>query len=134
VTTLTDAADACTPDAPAPPGAASMSGGRVRLRAPPRLRAGEAVRLLDVREPDEAALQRIPGASCSRFLASCRSGPAPGGGDAAILVYCAQGPRSQRAARVLRGAVRGGLPRRRHPCLCGSRRRGGGGRGRGAPS
>lgn len=105
VTTLTDAADACTPDAPGTSGgsvdeAAVVSASEL-LR---RLRAGEAVRLLDVREPDEAALQRIPGGELlplPRLLAG--ADPAPGGGDAAILVYCAQGPRSQRAARVLRG-------------------------------
>ncbi|MBN9177532.1 MAG: ThiF family adenylyltransferase [Microbacterium sp.] len=66
-----------------------------------RIRAGEPVRLLDVRGPDEAELQRIPGGELLPLPAlEAGASPAPG---AALIVYCAQGPRSQRAARVLKG-------------------------------
>lgn len=64
------------------------------------IRAGEPLRLVDVREPDETALRRIPGA---RLLPLGRldagedpEGPAP------VVVYCERDPRSRRAVRTLR--------------------------------
>lgn len=65
-----------------------------------RVRAGETVRLLDVRGRDEADAQRIAGGELLP-LPDLEAGASPAPG-APILVYCAQGPRSQRAARVLR--------------------------------
>lgn len=98
VTTLVDAEAVGAPEDGADAAAAVSAAELLR-----RLRAGEAVRLLDVRGADEAALQRIPGGELlplPRLLAG--EDPTPGGGGGAILVYCAQGPRSQRAVRVLR--------------------------------
>ncbi|WP_336626729.1 MULTISPECIES: ThiF family adenylyltransferase [unclassified Microbacterium] len=91
VTTLSDAGARCDAD-----GAADAVSAAELLR---RLRAGEPVRLMDVRGPDEARRERIPGGELLP-LPDLEAGASPQPG-AAILVYCAQGPRSQRAARVL---------------------------------
>lgn len=64
-----------------------------------RMRSGENVRLLDVREPHETDARRIPGAE---LLPVGRiddgENPAPG---EPVIVYCEQDPRSRRAALQL---------------------------------
>lgn len=64
-----------------------------------RMREGEPVRLLDVREPHETDARRIPGAEAlpiGRIEAG--ENPEPAG---PIVVYCEQDPRARRAARLL---------------------------------
>lgn len=64
-----------------------------------RMRSDEPVRLLDVREPHETQLRRIPGADAQPIgVIESGAGPEPG---APIVVYCEQGPRSRRAALLL---------------------------------
>ena len=100
VTTLTDAAPRCTTGSDASDGDGDDVPRVSAAELLRRVRAGEAVRLLDVRGQDEAALQHIPGDELLP-LPSLLGGESPAPG-AAIVVYCAQGPRSLRAARVLR--------------------------------
>lgn len=69
-----------------------------------RLRSGEALRLVDVREPGEAELRRISGSTLLP-LGELLDGAEPPGGDGPIVVYCELGMRSARAARAL--AARG---------------------------
>ncbi|MGX5696629.1 ThiF family adenylyltransferase [Agromyces soli] len=69
-----------------------------------RLRAGEAIRLLDVREPAEAQLRRIDGSTLLP-LGELLDGAEPPAGEGPIVVYCELGMRSARAARAL--AARG---------------------------
>lgn len=69
-----------------------------------RLRAGEPLRLLDVREPAEAELRRIDG-SALLPLGELLGGAEPPPGDGPIVVYCELGMRSARAAQAL--AARG---------------------------
>ncbi|WP_022890305.1 ThiF family adenylyltransferase [Agromyces italicus] len=71
-----------------------------------RIRRTEPLRLIDVREPAEAAMRRI-GGSTLLPLAELLDGAEPPPGDAPIVVYCEVGMRSLRAARELR--------RRGHP-------------------
>ncbi|KHK97648.1 hypothetical protein LK09_10630 [Microbacterium mangrovi] len=64
-----------------------------------RLRAGERITLLDVREPEEVAARRIPG-SIPVPLGDLRAGmPVPGGDP--IVVVCERDPRARSAARLL---------------------------------
>ena len=64
-----------------------------------RIRSGESVHLLDVREPHETDARRIPGAELLP-VGRVESGENPAV-DRPIIVYCEQDPRSRRAARVL---------------------------------
>ena len=66
-----------------------------------RMRSGEQLRLLDVREPVEAALRRIDGSELVP-LGDLAAGAEPQAGDGALVVYCEQDTRSRRAARLLR--------------------------------
>jgi molybdopterin/thiamine biosynthesis adenylyltransferase/rhodanese-related sulfurtransferase len=66
-----------------------------------RIRADQPLRLVDVREPAEAALRRIDGSTLLP-LAELLGGAEPPPGDGPIIVYCEVGIRSQRAARELR--------------------------------
>ena len=66
-----------------------------------RMRSGEQLRLLDVREPVEAALRRIDGSELVP-LGDLAAGAEPRAGDGALIVYCEQDTRSRRAARLLR--------------------------------
>lgn len=66
-----------------------------------RMRSGEQLRLLDVREPVEAALRRIDGSELVP-LGDLAAGAEPHAGDGALIVYCEQDTRSRRAARLLR--------------------------------
>ncbi|MGH3703229.1 MAG: ThiF family adenylyltransferase [Agromyces sp.] len=65
------------------------------------IRADRPLRLIDVREPNEAALRRIDG-SILLPLAELLGGAEPPSGDGPIVVYCEVGIRSQRAVRELR--------------------------------
>jgi adenylyltransferase/sulfurtransferase len=101
-----DAADGREPVAP---GAAATAGdaSAVPISAAEllqRLRSGEAMRLVDVREPAEAELRRIEGSTLLP-LGELLGGAEPPAGDGPIVVYCEVGMRSARAARVL--AARG---------------------------
>lgn len=69
-----------------------------------RLRSGETLRLVDVREPAEAELRRISGSTLLP-LGELLGGAEPPAGDGPIVVYCELGMRSARAARAL--AARG---------------------------
>ncbi|KDA06813.1 molybdopterin biosynthesis protein MoeB [Microbacterium sp. CH12i] len=64
-----------------------------------RIRAGEQVALLDVREPHETAARRIPGAELLP-IGLIESGENPAL-DGPLVIYCEQDPRSRRAAGVL---------------------------------
>ena len=66
-----------------------------------RMRSGERLRLLDVREPVEAALRRIDGSELVP-LGDLAAGAEPLAGEGALVVYCEQDTRSRRAARLLR--------------------------------
>ena len=66
-----------------------------------RIRADQPLRLIDVREPTEAALRRIDGSTLLP-LAELLGGAEPPPGEGPIVVYCEVGIRSQRAARELR--------------------------------
>jgi adenylyltransferase/sulfurtransferase len=64
-----------------------------------RVRAGERMTLLDVREPEEIAARRIPG-SLAMPLGDLRAGaPVPAGEP--IIVVCERDPRARSAARLL---------------------------------
>jgi rhodanese-related sulfurtransferase len=69
-----------------------------------RLQAGEAVRLIDVREPQEFAMCRIEGAelmpmrSIAKELATLKMKAAEG----ALVFYCHHGPRSLQVVAWLR--------------------------------
>lgn len=65
-----------------------------------RVRGGEPLHLLDVREPAEAALRRITGSELLP-LGDLVAGAEPHPGDALLVVYCEQDLRSRRAARLL---------------------------------
>lgn len=104
VTELIDTAPWCATDAATgdSDGVATVSAAEL-LR---RIRAGEAPRLLDVREPYEAEARRIPGGVLLP-VGLVEAGATPdgsgGSGDAGeIIVYCEQDPRARRAARALR--------------------------------
>ncbi|WP_232498330.1 ThiF family adenylyltransferase [Agromyces humatus] len=88
-----DAASAAQAEASAPPISAAEL-----LR---RMRSGEPLRLLDVREPVEAALRRISGSELVP-IGELASGAEPTSGAGALVVYCEQDTRSRRAARLLR--------------------------------
>ena len=67
-----------------------------------RIRDARLVRLLDVREPHEVALRRIPGAE-PLPLGALEGGADPvSAPDSDLVVYCEQDPRSRRAVRALR--------------------------------
>lgn len=99
-------------DADAPAEASRPGADRSAAAMPPisaaellhRLRAGEPLRLLDVREPAEAELRRIDG-SALLPLGELLGGAEPPPGDGPIVVYCELGMRSRRAAQAL--AARG---------------------------
>ncbi|REJ03990.1 molybdopterin biosynthesis protein MoeB [Microbacterium bovistercoris] len=65
-----------------------------------RLRAGERLRLLDVREQHEADARRIDG-SILLPIGDLRGGSLPDAGDEPLVVYCEKDPRSRSAARIL---------------------------------
>ncbi|UJP09800.1 ThiF family adenylyltransferase [Microbacterium sp. KUDC0406] len=65
-----------------------------------RLRAGEQLRLLDVREPHEADGRRIDGSTLLP-IGDLRGGAQPDAGDGTLVVYCEKDPRSRSAARIL---------------------------------
>lgn len=65
-----------------------------------RIRSGEPLRLVDVREPAEAELRSIRGSELFP-LAEVTAGGGPEPGDAPIVVYCERDLRSRRAARLL---------------------------------
>ncbi|MFC4137976.1 MULTISPECIES: ThiF family adenylyltransferase [unclassified Microbacterium] len=65
-----------------------------------RMRAGERLRLLDVREQHEADARRIDG-SILLPIGDLRSGSLPDAGDETLVVYCEKDPRSRSAARIL---------------------------------
>ncbi|GLU90854.1 ThiF family adenylyltransferase [Agromyces sp. NBRC 114283] len=65
-----------------------------------RLRAGEALRLLDVREPGEAELRRIAGSELVP-LGELLGGAEPAAAPGPLVVYCELGMRSARAAAAL---------------------------------
>lgn len=68
-----------------------------------RMRSGEAVRLVDVRESHETDLRRIPGAELLP-IARIEAGENPVGADphyGPIVVYCERDPRSRRAVQRL---------------------------------
>ncbi|MDR2997444.1 MAG: ThiF family adenylyltransferase [Microbacterium sp.] len=65
-----------------------------------RLRAGERLRLLDVREQHEADARRIDGSTLLP-IGDLRSGTLPDAGDETLVVYCEKDPRSRSAARIL---------------------------------
>jgi molybdopterin/thiamine biosynthesis adenylyltransferase/rhodanese-related sulfurtransferase len=65
-----------------------------------RLRSGEPLRLVDVREPSEAELRSIQGSELFP-LGEVTAGGGPEPGDAPIVVYCERDLRSRRAARLL---------------------------------
>lgn len=76
---------------------------RARLRA--RDRSEEDFVLLDVREPSEHAEGTIPGARLMPLAqALTDNGRAELDKDVPVIVYCAAGPRAERAARDLAGA------------------------------
>ncbi|KQM82709.1 ThiF family adenylyltransferase [Agromyces sp. Leaf222] len=91
--TEADAAAAALAEASAPRGVTAAD-----LLA--RVRGGEPVRLLDVREPAEAELRRIEGSELLP-LGDLVAGAEPHPGDAPLVVYCEQDLRSRRAARLL---------------------------------
>ena len=64
-----------------------------------RIRSGDSVRLVDVREPHEAQARRIPGGELLP-LGRIEAGENPASAGP-IVVYCEQDPRSRRAARQL---------------------------------
>ncbi|MDL9979507.1 ThiF family adenylyltransferase [Microbacterium sp. ASV49] len=64
-----------------------------------RVRAGAAPRLLDVREPHEAAARRIPDSTLLP-LGDLRAGVMPEAGP--VIVYCEMDPRARAAVRILR--------------------------------
>ncbi|GAA1822057.1 ThiF family adenylyltransferase [Agromyces salentinus] len=94
----TDAASGAS--GPGAAGAASALRGVSAAEVLARVRAGEPLRLLDVREPAEAALRRIAGSSLLP-LGDLAAGAEPAAGDAPLVVYCEQDLRSRRAARLL---------------------------------
>ena len=65
-----------------------------------RLRRGERLRLVDVREPVEAERWSIRGSELFP-LGEVAAGRGPELDDAPIVVYCERDPRSRRAARLL---------------------------------
>ena len=65
------------------------------------MRSAENVRLLDVREPHEVALRRIPGAELLP-LDALEGGQDPVGDGGQYIVYCEKDPRSRRAVTALR--------------------------------
>ena len=65
-----------------------------------RIRSGEPLRLVDVREPGEAAVRSIRGSELFP-LGEVTAGGGPEPGDAPIVVYCERDLRSRRAARLL---------------------------------
>ncbi|ANJ26212.1 ThiF family adenylyltransferase [Agromyces aureus] len=91
--TVTDAAGAPLAAATAPRGVTAAD-----LLA--RVRGGEPIRLLDVREPAEAELRRIAGSELLP-LGDLVEGGEPPAGAGTLVVYCEQDLRSRRAARLL---------------------------------
>jgi molybdopterin/thiamine biosynthesis adenylyltransferase/rhodanese-related sulfurtransferase len=96
--TGTDAAS--EPGASGAGGAASVPRGVSAAEVLARVRAGETLHLLDVREPAETALRRIAGSELLP-LGDLVAGTEPEPGDAPLVVYCEQDLRSRRAARLL---------------------------------
>jgi adenylyltransferase/sulfurtransferase len=68
-----------------------------------RVRAGDGMRLLDVREPHEARARRIPD-SVLMPVGELRDGALPERSAEPLVVYCEQDPRARQAARILRDA------------------------------
>jgi adenylyltransferase/sulfurtransferase len=66
-----------------------------------RMRSGESLRLIDVREPHEAQMRRIPD-SVLLPVGELRAGALPHDSDDALVVYCERDPRARQAARILR--------------------------------
>jgi len=68
-----------------------------------RLKAGESIRLIDVREPHELQISRIPGAELIS-LGELASRMSELDSSEEIVLFCKEGPRSTRALEVLAGA------------------------------
>jgi rhodanese-related sulfurtransferase len=66
-----------------------------------RLARGEKLRLIDVREPDEWALARLPGAELIPLSQFQQRGPEELAPDETIVLYCHHGMRSARAQGFL---------------------------------
>lgn len=66
-----------------------------------RMRAGEHLRLLDVREPQEAQGRRIPDSTLLP-VGALRAGARPDAAGAPLVVYCEKDPRARAAARILK--------------------------------
>ena len=99
ITDLVDYDELCGAGAPALPPGAEITPGEVRAWQ----EKGEPFQLLDVREPEEAALAAIEGsvlvplgALAERLAEVEKTRP--------VVVYCRSGPRSARAVALLRGA------------------------------
>ncbi len=90
-----------------------FGGGAIRTLTPEEvasgLTAGEIV-LVDVREPSETALERIPGAVLLP-LSAFDPTDLPDAGGRAIVFSCASGVRSVKAAEIAQAA---GLPHNAH--------------------
>ncbi len=68
-----------------------------------RLARGDAIELIDVREPHEWAIAHLPGARLVP-LATIGDAASTLSPDSEVVVYCRSGPRGARAARVLQVA------------------------------
>lgn len=111
ITSLVDYEVFCGLRSPQAVGMADAAAGAVAEASPPRgvtaadvlalVRGGEAVRLLDVREPAEAEMRRIHGSELVP-LGELAAGAEPSPGAGTLVVYCEQDLRSRRAARLLR--------------------------------
>jgi adenylyltransferase/sulfurtransferase len=66
-----------------------------------RMRTGESMRLIDVREPHEARARRIPD-SVLLPVGDLRAGALPERAGGPLVVYCERDPRAREAARILR--------------------------------
>jgi adenylyltransferase/sulfurtransferase len=66
-----------------------------------RLDAGEKIRLVDVREQEEWAVARLPGAELIPLSSFQQRGPAELDPDDALVLYCHHGIRSARAQSFL---------------------------------
>ncbi|MDQ0895206.1 ThiF family adenylyltransferase [Agromyces ramosus] len=107
ITTLIDYEGFCGLEAPGEAGtvgdAALAASAPVRVSSAEllrRIRSGEPLRLVDVREPREAELRSIRGSELFP-LGEVTAGGGPELGDAPIVVYCERDLRSRRAARLL---------------------------------
>src|SRR5271170_4235368 len=68
-----------------------------------RLDRGEKLRLIDVREPDEWAIAKLPGAELIPLAQFGQRAPGELAPDESIVLYCHHGMRSARAQAFLKG-------------------------------